>query len=288
MKFQTSQRYRVRTGGRLGEVSTMGMEDLSLRKRYLTVETMLVWAAFFVMVACNAAFEVFRLNGTTVAEVSSQVFVWFSPAPYAFFIWGVIYAALVVWLVNFTFDAPERPVGTGFDALLFVVSCILNVAWLVLFHYERLEAALAVIVLLWAILLVEYYLSRRYAASPRAWVPWSIYASWITVAVVVSAANLVTRSAGAGSFLLGEASVVVLSAAVLAVAYGARRLMDDPVYPLVVLWAVVAVGVRLLAVSAMLAGVVFVMTGLAALVFYLPIDWLASHMGGRFIHPAGR
>lgn len=251
------------------------------------METVAVWLAFAITVACNAAFEALRLNGTTVAEVSSQVFAWFSPAPYAFFIWGVIYAAMAVWLVYFTFDVPKRSSAFGFQALMFVASCVLNVTWLALFHFELIGMALVAIIALWAVLFAAYYTARRSSlfsplsssssrsesfSSAVAWVPWSIYVSWITVATVVNAVNLITRVTDGGELLLNQASVVVLTAAVLAAAYAVRRLMEDPVYPLVVLRAVIAVGVRLLPIAPTLAGAVFVMAGLAALAIYVPFE----------------
>ena len=74
-----------------------------------------------------------------------------------FSIWGLIYVALIVWLVQYTRDAPNRVRRFGFVALLFVVSCALNVAWLALFHFLQVYVGLFVIAALWACLL---YTSR--------------------------------------------------------------------------------------------------------------------------------
>ena len=58
--------------------------------------------AYVVTVLCNLLFEATRLGGTTSGEVANLMYVWFMPAGYVFSIWGLIYVALIVWLVQYT------------------------------------------------------------------------------------------------------------------------------------------------------------------------------------------
>lgn len=274
--MRTQSRYRSgrEKGSSLGQVGATRMSDLRMRSSRLTVETVTVWAAFAITIACNAAFELMRLGGTTVAEVSSQVFAWFSPAPYAFFIWGIIYAAVAAWLVRFTYDAPRRSQLFSFEGLMFTASCVLNVLWLALFHYGQIAMSLVVIAALWVTVGTLYLTARRTASSAMEWVPFSVYAAWLTVATVVNAVNLATRLTDGGFALLNGASVVLLTAGVLAIAYAVRRVLEDPIFPLVALWAVVAVGVHVMAVSSILAVAVYVLAAVGALVIYVPFEKL--------------
>ena len=114
----------------------------------------LVWVAYAIMIACNAAFEVFSLGGTTSAEVSGEVFAWFTPAGYVFAIWSVIYIGLAAWLVSYSGEAShDEPMGAmriGRTAVLFTVSCALNIAWLALWHFELFVPSIIVIAALLA------------------------------------------------------------------------------------------------------------------------------------------
>ena len=143
--------------------------------------------ALKVMEMCiRDSFEATRLGGTTSGEVANLRYVWFMPAGYVFSIWGLIYVALIVWLVQYTRDAPNRVRRFGFVALLFVVSCALNVAWLALFHFLQVYVGLFVIAALWAVMAALYVTVRRTMKTAAGRVPISIYAAWVTVAVVAT------------------------------------------------------------------------------------------------------
>ena len=149
--------YSGATRGVADRFNRTKMGKAARRSGYVTPETVTMWAAYVVTVLCNLLFEATRLGGTTSGEVANLMYVWFMPAGYVFSIWGLIYVALIVWLVQYTRDAPNRVRRFGFVALLFVVSCALNVAWLALFHFLQVYVGLFVIAALWACLL---YTSR--------------------------------------------------------------------------------------------------------------------------------
>ena len=251
-----------------------GMKVRRSARPYLAV----MWIAFAVMVACNVLFEALRLGGTTSAEVSGAVFAWFTPAGYVFAIWGVIYVALFAWLAYCTLGEARRAWHPAWNlaavSVAFAVSCALNVAWLVLFHLQLVAASMAVIVALWATVAVLYRAVRKgtFETWPVAlgWMPVSLYAAWLTVAVVANASNLVTRMAGEGAPLAGAVSTLALAAVVLLAGYFMRTRRADPVAPLVFLWAVVGVGVHALDASVPVAIGLFALATLAAFVTFAP------------------
>lgn len=136
--------YSGATRGVADRFNRTKMGKAARRSGYVTPETVTMWAAYVVTVLCNLLFEATRLGGTTSGEVANLMYVWFMPAGYVFSIWGLIYVALIVWLVQYTRDAPNRVRRFGFVALLFVVSCALNVAWLALFHFLQVYVGLFV------------------------------------------------------------------------------------------------------------------------------------------------
>lgn len=229
---------------------------------------MISWVAFAATVICNVSFELLRLGGTTSAEVSNQVFAWFTPAGYAFSIWTLIYLALGVWLISITRSYLKEETRTHAQEVLFSASCALNIAWLATFHFEHVATALVVIIVLWGVLAALYATEHQAKAPFARRAPISLYLAWISVATVANAANLSARTLGDVS-MLGEVSTVALTVVVLLAGYAVCRIADDKVFPLAIIWATAAVGVHLMDASPATATAVFSVTVVGALLTYL-------------------
>ena len=238
------------------------------RSAFITAETVAMWAAYAVTVICNGAFEAGRLGGVTSGEVANSTFVWFMPAGYVFAIWGLIYLALFAWLVQYTRTVAKRGreasreyLGRGFGSIapLFVASCALNVLWLALFHFQHAGFALIVIVALLAVMLVLHARVRRVMPTMLGYMPIALYTAWLIVAVVANITLLATWATNGGIPVLNELFTLVLSAAVLAIGLFAYRRTGDVVFPLVILWAVVGVGVHVAEASALMSMAVFLL-----------------------------
>ena len=269
---------------------------MAKRSAFVTPETVVVWVAYAATVACNIAFEAGRLGGATSGEVANEMFVWFMPAGYVFAIWGLIYIALFVWLVQYTrmvgragkgvYKAGsgsgkvvggsgksaaasesasdgknDGASGKGLSGIawLFAFSCALNIAWLALFHFRQAGFALVVIAALLAVMLVLHARVRRAMPMMLGYAPIALYTAWLIVAVVANITLLATWATGGGIPVLNEVFALVLSAAVLAIGYFAYRRTDDVVFPLVILWAVVGVGVHVAEVSPLMSMAVFLL-----------------------------
>ena len=55
--------------------------------------------AFIAVLLVNYLSNTGRMNNTTIGEVSARVDTLFTPAPYAFAIWGVIYLFLLAFVI---------------------------------------------------------------------------------------------------------------------------------------------------------------------------------------------
>ena len=268
--------YSGATRGVADRFNRTKMGKAARRSGYVTPETVTMWAAYVVTVLCNLLFEATRLGGTTSGEVANLMYVWFMPAGYVFSIWGLIYVALIVWLVQYTRDAPNRVRRFGFVALLFVVSCALNVAWLALFHFLQVYVGLFVIAALWAVMAALYVTVRRTMKTAAGRVPISIYAAWVTVAVVANLTTAITWAFDGGIPVLNELSTLLLVAGVLTVGYVMYKRFDDLAFPLVILWAVIGVGVHVAAASVLVAIAVFLLAAFGALVTFAPMGKLRA------------
>lgn len=258
------------SGGTRRDANRAGMRGGAARRTNAVV----TWVAYAVMVACNALFEAFALGGTTAAEVSNEVLAWFTPAGYVFSIWSVVYMGLAVWLVAYTAEAAHDEshgaVPLGQTALLFTAACVLDVAWLALWHVRMIIPSVVVIVALLAVVGMLY--ARMYATSDRVIdrVPVSLYFAWLCVAALANIAHAVTRFTGSELSAVQPVSVFVLAIVLFALAAYLKRVLGDYVFCAVVVWAVVGIGVQLMGVNVLVAVLVIMIAGFGALAVYFP------------------
>lgn len=269
----------------------------------------IAWAAYVGTVACNMAFEMLKLGGTTSEQVSNEVFSWFTPAGYVFSIWPVIYLAMAIWLVSFTRDvmklrksdastqdspnsnraqsvhgvhvvhdipATRTNQATGQNlfslgnVILFVVSCGLNVLWLATWHFRMIAVSVVIIALFMAVLGLLYF--NVFATTDRQVyrIPISLYFSWISVATVANCMYLLT-SLGLGEIhLLEPIATLVLAIFYLAQAALMKSSFDDMVFGLVVVWALVGIGVHLMPVNPYVAVACYTIAAAGLLVSLIP------------------
>ena len=89
------------------------------------------------------------------------------------------------------------------------------------------------------------------------------------MAVCANAAHLVARWPEI-PLIASELSTVIIVVGLIITAFAMARLQNDLVFPLVVLWAAVGVGVRLLPIDHVVALTLFALSAAGALAIYLP------------------
>lgn len=234
-------------------------------------ETIVLIASYVAMVAANMLGEIFRFGGVTAADVSNEVFVWFAPAGYVFAIWSVIYIGLAVWIVRLIMDDRHDrrffnlPIGG--EAVLFSASCVLNVAWLALWHLKVFPATIPVIAALLATVVVLYAMTRKHSESLIDRTPLAIYASWLTIATMANIAHVITRFAPNDAGIMPAVTTVALLLVLAGMAYVARRAFDEYAFGIVVAWAGIGIGVRLTPISPIVgvAAILISTIGIAAI-----------------------
>ncbi len=186
------------------------------------------------------------INGLTPGTVSARHELPFTPAGWVFSIWGLIYLGIVAFTVY-------QLAGTGARAArlrplrgAYLVSCVANVTWLLLWHYEAIVASLAAMVLLLAALAT---VRRGLAAAPpsgrrEAWcvdVPFSLYLGWICVATLANLGVAVMYTGLLPAAVDGVSwSQAMLGGALAIAALGFFRLRD-PVFLAAIAWAAIGI-----------------------------------------------
>ena len=190
------------------------------------------------------------LGGKLTAEISDANPTLITPAGYVFSIWGVIYILLGIFVV---FQALPSQREKGYQeriGWLFVLSSLLNIAWLFLWQFEYLSSSVVLMLLLLATLIAIYLrLNVGKSVVPlreklAVHLPFSVYLGWITIASIANvAATLVSvKWDGFGISQETWALLIVIIALLITLLVIATR--KDVAYGLVVIWALLGIAVK--------------------------------------------
>jgi hypothetical protein len=134
------------------------------------------------------------INQQTSAAISNRLPILITPANYAFSIWGLIWLGLGAFAVWQALPAQRNNKLMDKIALPFLLTCFLNVFWLVLFHFNQFVLS-SIVISLFTITLIYIYLqlgigTRSVSPVERltTHVPFSLYLGWLSVATVVNIA----------------------------------------------------------------------------------------------------
>jgi hypothetical protein len=206
--------------------------------------------AVLVVLAVNGLANALPLNGQTTAEISDRFEVYFVPAGYVFAIWGLIYLGLVAFAIYQALPSQRENPRLASLGYWFALSCLANVAWLFLWHYEQFPWTLPTMLVLLASLIAIYLRLGigRLAVSPaERWcvhVTFSVYLGWITVATIANATQLLDYLGWNGWGISDVAWAVIMLAAGVGIAAGMALRRGDVAYLLVIVWAFAGIAVK--------------------------------------------
>lgn len=201
----------------------------------------------------NGLAEWLPLGGHTTGEISAQYPVLITPAGYAFSIWSVIYALLIGFVIYSFTPSGSKNGSINVIGPFFFISCLLNSAWIAVWHYEKIVSSVFVMLALLLTIIVIYTRiktpggsSIEISAGERWFVqlPFSLYLGWISVATIVNIATALYASQWDG-FGISETAwtIIMLTVAmVLALIVGWRY--RDAAFVAVFIWAFVAISVK--------------------------------------------
>ncbi len=152
--------------------------------------------AFLSVVAFNYLANALPLHGVKTGQVADDFNSKFIPADFTFSIWGIIYISLAIFIFYQIFlmfqDAPRRNIYVRRIGLWFVISCLLNIAWLWFWHLKMIGVAF-VLMLALLIVLATIYRRLKICKSKTDWsirilffLPFSLYTAWVSVALIAN------------------------------------------------------------------------------------------------------
>jgi hypothetical protein len=223
------------------------------------------------VIAVNGLANALPLNGVTTGEISDRFDVFFVPAGYVFAIWGLIYLALLGFTIYQALPGQRDNPRLRRIGYLYALSCVANVAWLFLWHYEIFELTIVAMIALLLLLIAIYLIlgtGRTRVSAAETWLvrlPFSIYLGWITVATIANATSLLDYLNWGGWGIGPETWTVIMLIAGAALASAMSLSRGDVAYVLVIAWAFAGIAVKhndtwIVAATAGLAAVVAVLT----------------------------
>ncbi len=206
-------------------------------------------AAFVFVIVMNVLSNSLPINGQTMPEISAKYPSLFTPAGFTFSIWGVIYLALLLFVVWQALPAQRSDERVAAISRYFQVNCLLNGAWLVVWHYDMLALSFLVMLGILATLILIYRsLRSENVSTSRARylvlvMPFSLYTGWISLATIANASAMQT---GFGWDNIGLSAMhwTFLKLAV-AGTIGANLVLKyrDPVFGAVIVWGAYGISV---------------------------------------------
>lgn len=208
--------------------------------------------ALVVTIGINYLSNTGIFNNETMATISAKYQNLFTPAGYAFSIWGLIYIGLLGFVIYFgpfiknTDDKEKIILNVGW---WFIVSCVANSLWVFTWLYEYTFLTIPIMVLLFISLLkiignnrglIE---SKNFRTAIFLRVPFYIYSGWISVALIADVAAYLKKIQWSG-FGISETSWTVLMFVVAAIIhlYMVWKI-NMTAFALVAVWALIAIAV---------------------------------------------
>lgn len=246
---------------------------------------------FAAMIIVNGLADFVPINGQTTGQISNQYPNLFVPASPTFSIWLVIYSLLFLFCLyegsslfeneKKVVDKKERVVEIiGYR---FIVSCVLNMAWILAWHYNLLLLSVVIMLGLLATLIsifVRVHCPGIYAGRKARWfvyAPFSIYLGWISIATIANiSAYLVSVDWNAWNIAQWVwACAMIVAGTILGVLMLLRR--NNIFYALTVVWALCGIAFKQYSVAGELNTIA--VTALAGSALLVLLSLLKSRAG---------
>lgn len=224
-------------------------------------------------------------TGNTMKTISDKYHNLFTPASYAFGIWGVIYLGLIAFIVySFSILRRERERAViDSIGIWFIISCIANALWVVSWLTDAIGLSVLIMgILLFSLIMIVFKSNMEITNPPfrrvaLVWWPFALYTGWIMVALIANVAAWLTGVGweGAGLSEASWAIIMVLVAMLLFIVLTWTRNMRESA--IAGAWGLLAVGVENMNVHSAVTVVVYV--AVVALVINTGIHGIKNFRG---------
>lgn len=246
-------------------------------------------ASLSVVLIVNTLANALPINGLTTGEISDSLPTLVTPAGYVFAIWGLIYTALIGFVIYQAQPSQRENPTLRRIGYLFAVSNVANAAWVILWHYELFALTLvAMLVLLGSLLAIYRHLNDNGPAGQRAtstgerllvYAPFSLYLGWISIATIANFSTTLVSLGWTGFGLGAEAWAVVILAVATGLTAAIILTRSDLIYAGVIVWAFAGIIVNQTETAVITTAALGIVVIVATLFVRLATNWLDAHAG---------
>ena len=205
------------------------------------------------VIGVNYISQSVRLNGLTIGEISVKYANLFTPASYAFAIWGLIFLGLLaygIFQVKRAFFSRKESEFIEQTGYWFAIANILNCSWVIVFVYDY--TALSVLIMLGILFsLLKIVLNtnmERWDAPIEiiafVWWPICLYSGWITVATIANISLYLTKIGWDATFFSEQQWTIILIFAATAINIAMIVYRNMREFAAVGVWALFAIFIR--------------------------------------------
>jgi hypothetical protein len=194
-----------------------------------------------VTLAINTLGALGFINGLTQKEISDMYVTLITPSPSTFRIWAVIYSLLIISITVMIVKKKDSYYELAIDKIstLFWISCILNIAWIVLFSFVQIE--LSVLFIFGFVISLSLICKKLLGIQDRKrWLlplTFGIYTGWLFIASVVNTAAMLVKLEWNGFGIANNIwAIIMLIVAVLLVLLVLSKI-HNAAFTLPIAWA---------------------------------------------------
>ena len=201
-------------------------------------------------ITVNGLANALPLNGQTTGEISDRFQVYFVPAGYVFSIWGLIYVGMILYAVYQASRSQRENPRLRRIGYPFALSCLANISWIFLWHYEYFLLTLVAMVTLLVLLILIYIrlgIGQVKVPAAERWLVhllFSVYLGWISVATIANITSVLDYLNWGQWGLSAEFWTVVMLLVAVTLAWAMSITRGDMAYGLVLIWALVGIAVK--------------------------------------------
>ena len=189
------------------------------------------WIAFFAVLMVNALANILPINGYNTGQISAFYPNYFVPAGFTFSIWGLIYLLLLLYTITisvFAFHQPlaEHKTHVYISAInrWYLLSCVLNIVWILSWHYLMVGTSVVVMLLMLFSLLQVFQKGKDILKTFPLHLqfllgaPFTVYLGWISVATIANITAYLVKTGWQGGPLQPDiwSAIMITIAIVLA------------------------------------------------------------------------
>ena len=200
--------------------------------------------AFTAMVVVNALANLLPIGGYTTRQVSEAYPNLFTPAPFTFAIWGLIYLLMAVFVVYQweVFDGGRYSARVREDiGLWFAGNSVLNIAWIFFWHNKLIGLSVVCIAMLLFTLVMKQRRIRNVEGSllqrAAAGAGFSVYYGWIIAATIANISVWLTQLGWNGFGLPDGFWTVIVLLAGAVIAFSVVIIGKNRIAGIAVMWA---------------------------------------------------